>query len=106
MLVIIGERSKAVADGSRNLCPSCRNYFSYTYALNNQIEHFCSILQSGALRMKGPVSRCSDWSDKNQPYRSDMEKMAWILEVSHKTVGFGGERNVKVIAPSDRKDAE
>ena len=54
------------------------------------------------MRLRGPVSDCTDFRDKSQPYRDEMEKIAWIIEPSKRTAGFNPDIR---FAPPKRDDS-
>lgn len=102
MFLIIGERSRAAARSSDNLCIRCWNYSGKKYALDDREDHFCAAVPNHAQRLRGPVATCSDFSDKTKPSKDKMENMAWIIEASKREVGFGV--GVRIIPPSQRND--
>lgn len=101
MLVIIGEKSRATAAAKENICLKCRNYFAFQYSDNDQKTHMCTLWgTSKPIILKGPVSSCTDFSDTSQPFKSDMEKIAWTIESSKRTTGFHAD--VRFIPPKKR----
>jgi hypothetical protein len=105
MFVIIGEKSKAVSNSSKNLCLTCGRYFARTYALTDEAERLCLSNYDNPVRLKGPVSVCTDYYNKNAPDKYDMEKIAWTIEASKKKVGFGAEYDI-IVKPPKRKEEE
>ena len=105
MFIIIGDKAKATTDSATNLCLTCYSYTGITYSLNDQEERICAFNSYHPKRLKGPVSRCTDYSDKTKPPKYEMDKMAWAIEPSKRRVGFGFE-SVKFIPPSERRDIE
>jgi hypothetical protein len=103
MFIIISDKARAASDSSKNLCLTCWDYRAITYALTDQEERLCVNIPDKALRLRGPVSRCTDYRDKTKPGKYEMDKMAWAIEPSKKRVGFGFE-SVKFVPPSERKD--
>lgn len=106
MFVIIGNRAKAVSDSSKNLCLTCRNYFARTYALTDESERICLVNYDKPTRLRGPVSICTDYQDKNTPDKYSMEKIAWTIESSKKVVGFGAEMDITIKPPKKKEEDE
>lgn len=102
MFVIIGDRSRAVASSYKNLCLTCQNYMAMKYSLNDREERVCVANYNHPIKLRGPVSQCTDYSDKTRPSKHEMNKIAWAIEPSKRKVGFGAE--VDFIPPSKRND--
>lgn len=102
MFIIIGDKSRATARASDNLCVNCSNYLGRKYSLDDHEERLCVSVPSHPTRLRGPVSTCSDFYDKTKPSKSEMNKIAWIVEPSKRRVGF--DAAVEIIPPSKRDD--
>ena len=104
MFLIIGERSRAAAKSSENLCLKCLNYSGLRYALDDREERVCIANIHDPRRLRGPVAECSDFADKTRPSKYDMNKIAWAIEPSKRRVGF--ETGVRFVPPSERNDTK
>ena len=102
MLVIIGEKSRASAAANQNLCLTCRYYRRVRYGLDDREERTCNHTGNSWFPLRGPVSECTDYIDKSRPYMHDMEKIAWTIETSKRTVGFNPE--IKFVPPKKRDE--
>jgi len=96
VFLIIGEKSRAAAQANVNLCATCSYYSRRRFSQNNREIHMCSENYQSPFALSGPVSACSSYYDKNKPQLHDLDKIAWTIETSKKTVGF--------IPPSKRTD--
>lgn len=104
--MIIGDKSRAVSRSTENLCPKCLYCTAITYALDDRQERICNVISGIPLRLRGPVSRCLDFQERNKPGKFEMDKMAWAIEASKCKVGFSAEMEIKFVPPSERKDIE
>jgi hypothetical protein len=102
MFIIIGDKSRATARSSDNLCPNCSNYAAVRYALDDREERICLDNAHFPRRLRGPVATCTSFYDKTKPNKHEMDKIAWTIETSKRTIGF--ENQVKFIPPSQRND--
>lgn len=105
MFVIISDRQRASARSSQNLCLTCRDYRAVKFALDNQEERMCMNNSDRPMKLRGPVSDCTDYTDKTKPLRWEMDKMAWAIEPAKQIKGFGNESTVRFVPPSERRDA-
>ena len=101
MLIVIGDRSRAVAQSNVNLCLTCRHYSAVAYSLNDSEERNCYRNYENPVRLRGPVSRCTDYDNKTAPSEHEMRKIAWSIEPSTRKVGFDTCVEIK---PPKRKD--
>jgi hypothetical protein len=106
MFIIISDRQKATSRANQNLCVTCCDYRAVTYALDDQQERLCMNQPERPMRLRGPVSCCTDYVDKTKPRKWEMDKMAWAIEPTRQIKGFGAESTVKFVPPSERKDIE
>lgn len=104
MFVIIGERSRATARASENLCLRCSNYAGIRYSLDDREIRECLDNAHFPRRLRGPVAECTSFYDRTKPSKQEMEKTAWVIEPSKRTAGFHSQ--VEFIPPSKRKQDE
>lgn len=106
MFIIISDRQKAASRSTTNLCLTCHQYRAVRYALDDREERYCVENRDRPMRLRGPVAQCTDYDNKTQPSKWELDKMAWAIEPSKRRVGFGELMDVKFIPPSERKDIE
>jgi hypothetical protein len=102
MFVIIGEKSKAASSLSDDLCLTCHNFQEIRYSLNESAERVCHY-NGQKSPLKGPVSSCSMYADRNHPSKWEMEQIAWTIEASKKKVGFGAEMDITINPPKKKR---
>ena len=79
------------------LCPRCR-HSQIMKAVNGDIRVICN--QEYKLNILAPIVECNQFFDANHTGKWEMEKIAWILDTSKRTIGFikpGTEEHTKLI---------
>ncbi len=84
---------------SKNLCLSC-TYFNKVEFQNGNTDMFCSSYElrgDRGFKLHAMVAECTAFEDKGYITLYELEKMAWVLEVSKQNkIGF--------ITPKDWKE--
>lgn len=75
--------------GERSLCFGCTNAQVVQGQQVSDLTVTCFLSYEKPVRMSRAVVECSDFRNRKDPSRKDMERMAWILETKKgRPIGF------------------
>jgi len=88
-----------------SLCRSCRNAHIQKGFRESEEVVFCSWGQFRAVPFK--VAECTDYANRNVPYRWELEKMALLInaEPNRKRAGFKSKAGFSVTEDEDEDSA-